>query len=193
MPIGIPRANRKDSRIGFRNYHKAVRPMSAGKDSKSYDHPDVARLKTQPLVKALRIDASVVREQFDQPAAPRARFSNGPLQHLLADAPAPAMSGNANVLDQRARGTLRTQARQDAKLQTADDDAALLCDHQLDIGIVLDGFEGAEIRGWQRLFNPLASAAERIVSQHRNNSPDVVATGTPNSNSGNFSHDIPAF
>ena len=145
MPIGLPRATRKDSRIGFRNHHKAIRPVSASKDSKSYSHPDVARLKSQPLVKALRIHTSVVREQLDQPAAPRARFSDGPLQHLLADAVATAMTGNANVLDQRARGTLRTQASQDTKLQAPDDDAALLRDHQLNVGIILDRFEGAEI------------------------------------------------
>jgi hypothetical protein len=44
----------------------------------------MACLKTQPLVEALRIDAGVVREQFDQLAAFCLRLRNRPLHQLLA-------------------------------------------------------------------------------------------------------------
>src|ERR1700694_5055329 len=75
--------------------------------SKSQCHPDMARLKSQPGVEPLRIDAGVMREQFNQLATLGARFRDGPLQHLLADAAAAALGGDANVLDQAARGALR--------------------------------------------------------------------------------------
>src|SRR5665647_1660081 len=117
--------------------------------SKPQRHPDVTRLESEPLVEALRVDAGVVGEQFDQPAFTAARLRDRPLHQLLADAAAAAMGGDANVLDQRARGALRTQSRQDAKLQAADHGAVLLGDHQLDVRIVLDRLERAEI-GWRQ-------------------------------------------
>ena len=52
------------------------------------------------------------------------------------------MAGDANVLDQSARGALRTQPRQDAKLQATDHRAVtILRDHELNIGITLDRLE----------------------------------------------------
>src|SRR5436309_11628847 len=53
--------------------------------SESHSHPDMARLKPQPLVEALRIDAGVVREQFNQLAAFCLRLRNRPVHQLLAD------------------------------------------------------------------------------------------------------------
>jgi hypothetical protein len=67
----------------------------------------MARLKSQPNVKPLRIDACVMCQQFNQLAAFRARFRDGPLHHLLSDAAAAALGGDANILDQAARGALR--------------------------------------------------------------------------------------
>ena len=46
--------------------------------SKPQCHPDMARLKSQPLVESLRIDAGMMREQLDQPAAGAARLGDGP-------------------------------------------------------------------------------------------------------------------
>src|SRR6266480_6463680 len=95
----------------------------------------MARLKSQPQVKSLRIDAAVMRQQLDQLATVGARLRNGPLHDLLADAAAAAMRGDANILDQAARGALRTQSRQDAELQAADNGAAFIFrDHELDMG-----------------------------------------------------------
>src|SRR6266478_7872199 len=94
--------------------------------SKSQRHPDMARLKSQSRIESLRIDAGVMREQFDQLAAPGARFRDGPLHHALSDAAAAAMGGDANILDQAARGALRAQPRQDAELQAADDGACTI-------------------------------------------------------------------
>ena len=59
----------------------------------------MARLKSEPLVKPLRIDAAVVREQLDQLAILRARFRNRPLHQLFANAAAAAMRGDADVFD----------------------------------------------------------------------------------------------
>src|SRR3954451_18113763 len=106
----------------------------------------MARLKPKPLVEGLRIDAGVVREQFDESAAFCPRLRHRPLHQLLADALAAAMRGDADVLDQRARGTLRAQTRQDAKLQAADNLPALAFrDHQLDVRIALDLLERLKI------------------------------------------------
>ena len=74
--------------------------------SKPQRHPDVARLKSQPRVEPLGIDAGVVREQLDQLATLGARFRDGPLHDALSDAEAAAMRGDANVLDQAARGAV---------------------------------------------------------------------------------------
>src|SRR5262249_46656375 len=83
-------------------------------------HADMAARKAEPFIEALGIAAGVMGQQLDQPAAPAARFAHRPLHQLLADALAAAMRGDANVLDQTARGALRTQPRQDAELQAAD-------------------------------------------------------------------------
>src|SRR5260370_41232946 len=110
--------------------------------SKSQCHPDMAWLKSQPRVEALRIDAAAMRQQLDQLATPGARFRDGPLHHLLANAAAAAMRGDANVLDQGARGALRAQSRQDAELQAADDGAfTILRDHEPDIRIMAQRVE----------------------------------------------------
>src|SRR5512143_2679992 len=113
--------------------------------SKADSHADMARRKTEPLVEPLRVDAAVVREQFDELAALRARFPERPLHELLADAAAAAIGSDADVLDQAARGALRAQTRQDAELQAADHPArAGLGDHQFQIGIAVHGLEGPE-------------------------------------------------
>ena len=67
-------------------------------------HADMAAGEPEPLVKPLRIHAGMMREQFDQLATLGARFRNSPFHHLLADATAAAMTGDANILDQAARG-----------------------------------------------------------------------------------------
>src|SRR5881409_3472430 len=75
--------------------------------SKSQRHPDMARLKSQSRVESLRVDAGVMREQFDQLAALGARFRDGPLHQTLSDAATAAMRGDANILDQATRGAMR--------------------------------------------------------------------------------------
>ena len=98
-------------------------------------------------------------EQFDQLAAFAARLLDRPSDQLFADAAAAAIGGDADVLDQAARGTLRTQARQHAKLQATDDTAALLGHHELDVRIAIEHLERLEVRRRQRLFEPLTRAA----------------------------------
>src|SRR5207247_3369674 len=88
--------------------------------SKSQGHADMAARKAEPLVKSLRIDAGVMRQQFDQSASLGPCFHDRPLHHLLADAAAAAVFGDADVLDQATRGALRTQPRPNAELQAAD-------------------------------------------------------------------------
>ena len=121
----------------------------------------MAARKAEPLVKPLRIDAGVMRQQFDQFASPRACFHNRPLHHLLADATTAAVAGDANILDQAARGALRAQPRQDAELQTADHRPALAFrHHQREIGIgaqILYG--GANLYGFTEADFKKADAA----------------------------------
>src|SRR5947208_12995166 len=131
--------------------------------SKSQGHADVAARKAEPLVKPLRIDAGVMRQQFDQFAFPRACFHNRPLHHLLADAAAAAVFGDADILDQAERGALRAQPRQDAELQAADHGAlAVLGDDKENIRVAVYRLERREIGLRQRVFDPLTVAAERI-------------------------------
>ena len=87
---------------------------------------------------------------------------------------------DADVLDQAARGALRTQSRQDAELQAADHRPALLRDHELDVRIAIDRLERLEIGFRQRFLDPLARAAERVVRQHADDGTDVAAPGTAN-------------
>src|SRR3981189_2135309 len=103
-------------------------------------------------------------EQLDQLATPGAGFRDSPLQELLADAPAAAVAGDADVLEQAARGALRTQSRQDAELQAAHHGAVpIFGDHELNIWVLFERVHRAEIgRGWG-VFEPFARAAERIV------------------------------
>src|SRR6478672_9096145 len=75
--------------------------------SKPQRHADMARLESQSRVESLRVDAAVMRQQLDQLATPGARFRDGPLHHAFSDAAAAAMRGDANILDQAARGALR--------------------------------------------------------------------------------------
>src|SRR5450631_2924690 len=111
---------------------KIARLKSPGLESPC--HADVARLESQPLVKSLGIDPAVMGQQLDQLAAAGARFRDRPLHQLLTDAAAAATAGDANILDQGACGALRTQSRQDAKLQAADHGAgAILGHHQPNI------------------------------------------------------------
>src|SRR5882757_2615228 len=129
-------------------------------------HPDMATRKSEPLIEALRVDAAVMGEQFDQLAAAGAGLRQRPLHQLLADAAAAAIGGDADVLDQAARGALRAYSGQDAELQAADDRPALFRDHELQIRIALDPLERLEIARRQRLFGPLARGPERVVGQH---------------------------
>src|SRR5258707_8862427 len=159
--------------------------------SKPQRHPDMARLKSEPDVEPLRIDAGMMRQQLHQLATLAARFRDGPLHQSLADAAAATMRGDANLLDQAARGALRAQSRQNAELQAADDGAfAILRDHELDIRIMVERFERPEIGRWQRLFEPFARAAKRIVRQHPDDDADVVATGAPDGNRGRRGHEV---
>jgi len=60
------------------------------------------------------------------------------------------------------------------ELQTANDSAVIvLRNHELDVLIAVDPFERPEIRRRQRVFEPFARAAERIVRQHPHNDIDV--------------------
>jgi hypothetical protein len=147
--------------------------------SKSQGHADMAARKAQPLVKSLRIDAGVMRQQFDQSASPGPHFHHRPLHHLLADAAAAAAAGDADILDQAARGALRAQPRQNAELQAADHGALAVLGHdKLDVRVAVDGLERREIALRQRVLDPFTTAAERIVRQHGDDDADILAAGT---------------
>jgi len=122
--------------------------------SKSHGHADMAARKAEPLVKSLRIDTGVMRQQFDQLAPLGAGFRYRPLHHLLAVAAAARVFGDADIFDQAARGALRTQPRQDAELQAADHGAlAVLGNDEEDIRIACEPIERREIGLRQRVFD----------------------------------------
>src|SRR5215211_9454575 len=150
----------------------------------------MAARKSEPLVKALRIDAAVMSQQFDQLAAACAGVSERPLHQLLADAAAAAIGGNADVLDQAARGALRAYSGQDAKLQAADDRPTLLRNHELQIRIARDPLERLDIARRQRRFEPLARGPEGVVGQHANDGADVIAAGATDGDRGTGGHDV---
>ena len=106
----------------------------------------MAALKSEPLVKPLCIDAGVMGEQLDELAAFAARLLDRPSHELFADASAAAIGSDADVLDQTARGALRTQARHDAELQAADDATSFFRDHELEVRITVHRFKGFEVR-----------------------------------------------
>ena len=67
------------------------------------------------------------------------------------------------------------QARQNAKLQAADDGApVILGDDELDIRIAIEPLERYEIGLRHRIFEPFPWPAQRIVGQHGDNDGDVV-------------------
>jgi hypothetical protein len=138
----------------------------------------MAARESEPLVESLRIDARLVRQKFHQLATVRTRFRNRPLHQLLADAAAAQMAGDADILQQAARGALRTQSRQDAELQAADDRTlAVFGNHEPEIRIACDAFERIEIDLRQRIFEPFPRSAEPIIRQHGDNVADIVAAG----------------
>jgi hypothetical protein len=53
------------------------------------------------------------------------------------------------------------------------------------MGSALEGVERSEIGRRQRIFQPLAAAAERIVGQHSHDDTDIAAAGTPDGDRGN--------
>src|SRR6267142_2448275 len=81
-----------------RLWRRQLRNLNAA--SEPDRHPDMAARKSEPLVEALRIDAGMMGQQFDQLAAPCAGFRQRPPHQLLADAAAAAIGGDADVLDQ---------------------------------------------------------------------------------------------
>src|SRR5262245_13956130 len=123
----------------------AVLPAFACEVSEPDRHPDVAALETEPLIESLRIGAGVMRQQLDELAVFGTRLADGPLHELLANAAAAAMRGDAHILDQRARGALRAEARQDAELQAADHGALLFRNDEREVRIAIDPVEGVEI------------------------------------------------
>src|SRR5258708_34130998 len=85
----------------------------------------MALLKSQPLIEALRVDAAVMGQELHHLAALGARLLDRPSDQLFADAAAAVIGGDADILDQAARGALRAEARQHAELRATDATAAL--------------------------------------------------------------------
>ena len=100
------------------------------------------------------------------------------------------MAGDADVLDQAARGALRAEPRQDAELQAADDGALpVLRDDELNIGVAPRVLESRDIALRQQVFDPLARPAERIVRQHGDDGTDVLAARATDGDIGSGGHE----
>ena len=150
----------------------------------------MAARESEPFIKPLRIDARMMRQQFNQFATPCARFHNRPLHQLFADAAAAAMAGDTDVFKQAARDALRTQPGQDAQLQAAYDSAlAVLGDNELDVRIARDAFERVEIDLRQRIFDAFPRPAQRIVRQHGDDGTDVLAARATDGDIGSGGHE----
>jgi hypothetical protein len=65
----------------------------------------------------------------------------------------------------------------------------MLRDYKLDIRIVFERLECPEVGLRQRVFEPFARTAERIVRQHRDNGADVAAARAADGDSGNLGHE----
>src|SRR3954451_19410985 len=101
------------------------------------------------------------------------------------------MRCDADVLDQRARSALRTQSRQETKLQATDHGAALVFrDHQVDIWMAGDAVESLAITWRERIPHPLAAAAKRVVGQHCHDGRDIAAAGRPDRDTRTSAHDV---
>ena len=144
----------------------------------------MARRKSQPRIESLGVDAGFVGEQFDHLAALAARFHDGPLHQLLADPAAAALGGDANVLDQAARGALRAQSRQDAELQAADHGAVTIFGDGeqtrdfLFVDDVVDAFVRGATRGGGLLLN-VGTGRELSVNELARVMSEVAGSTTP--------------
>src|SRR5258708_40144319 len=80
----------------------------------------MGRLKAKGLVKTVRVGATLVRGQLDQPAAAPAALLDGPFEHRPADTVGAFADRDAHPLDLAAQHALPGQPRNEAKLQDAD-------------------------------------------------------------------------
>ena len=138
----------------------------------------MAARKAQPLVKPLRIDAGVMRQQFDQLAALAARFRNRPLHHLLADARLRQWlaTRTSSIRPREAPCELRPGRMQSCRQPTTAPSPSSATTSWI-FGSRSTRLERREIGLRQRILDPLAAAAERIVRQHGDDGADVVAAG----------------
>ena len=74
-----PQASRNRFNAWLHSTASRDRSRSNAARSKSHGHADMAARKSQPLVKSLRIDAGVMRQQFDQLAAPGCALPRPPI------------------------------------------------------------------------------------------------------------------
>ena len=79
----------------------------------------MAAVEAEAFVESLRVDARVMRQQFEHDAAVRFGLSDRPAQHDLADALPATARGDADILDQRTSRAARTDAGQKTQLKTA--------------------------------------------------------------------------
>ena len=141
----------------------------------------MAACKTKPFIEALRIDAGVMRQQLDHHATSLARFRDRPLHQPLANAAAATMRCDADVLEQAAAAALGADASQHRELQAADDSFFPVDgDDELQIGIAFDPLECLIIALRQRILDPLAGTAERIIRQHADDGGNILAARATN-------------
>ena len=151
--------------------------------SKSQRHADMARLKSKPLVKSLRVDAGVMREQLDQLAA-LARASA--TAHCTSCSPMPRLrqcvaTRTSSIRPREAPCELSPGRMQSCRQPTTAPSPSCATTSRI-FGSRSSALERPEIGRRQRVFDPFARAAERIVRQHRHDRADVVAAGAPDGN-----------
>ena len=140
----------------------------------------MAARKAEPLVKSLRIDAGVMRQQFDQPCIPCARASA--TAHCTICSPMPrlrqCLATRTSSIRPREAPCELSPGRMQSCRQPTTAPSPVLGDDELNVRIAVDRFERREIGLRQRVLDPLAGAAERIVRQHGDDDADILAAGT---------------
>ena len=123
----------------------------------------------------MRIDPVVPGGELRHAAPPRAAFRHRPVDQLRAEPLAAQVAGNAHCLDLAAPRAAPGQARQEGKLQGADDAAFALGDDQHLVGVGMDQIERGAVAGVERQAGVLALCPAHIVGEQRDDRRQVVA------------------
>lgn len=109
-------------------------------------HAGMACHESQPFIKTTCIETRTIRCQLYQAATPIARALDDPFHQACSNALAPEILANPDRFHLRPPRSLRTQARNERKLQRCDDFAVQRSHHHFIIRMRRYGVEGFDLR-----------------------------------------------